>query len=99
MRATPLFPPSLDPKQSPMTHLTCGYTAATVQTDMTRSKKIAALVTDEELVLDGDNFWVVIVVGDGTFLAAWVDKDGALHTASRKSAAGAIKLASGSWGR
>ena len=30
MRATPLFAPSLDPKQSTMTHLTCGYTAATV---------------------------------------------------------------------
>ena len=30
LRALPLFPPVTDPKESTMTPLTCGYTAATV---------------------------------------------------------------------
>ena len=61
--------------------------------------QISALVTDDERVLDGDRFWVALVVGDGTYLAAWVDEDGVLKTASHKSPSGAIKLASSSWGR
>jgi hypothetical protein len=64
-----------------------------------RTAQIARLVTDEEMVLEGDEFWVVLIVGDGTYLAACVDEDGVLHTAIRKTRSGAIKLASNSWGR
>jgi len=64
-----------------------------------RSAEIARLVTDEERVLEGEAHWVALIVGDGTYLAAWVDEDGVLRTAIRKTASGAIKLASNSWGR
>ncbi len=66
---------------------------------MKYDRQIASVVTDAEMVLDGEERWVALVVGDGTYLAAWVDEDGVLHTAFRKSASGAIKLASSSWGR
>jgi hypothetical protein len=64
----------------------------------TRTPLIAALVTDEEFVEGGAEFWVVLDARDGTYLAAWVDEDGALKTATRKTASSALKLASSKWG-
>lgn len=64
-----------------------------------RDAKIQALVKDEGLVLEGGEHWVALMVGDGTYLAVWMDENGDLQTASRKTQQGAIKLASGSWGR
>ena len=61
--------------------------------------QISLLVTDEETILDGEEHWVVLVVGDGTYLAVWIDENGTLHTAQRKTVSGAIRLASESWGR
>lgn len=58
---------------------------------------LAAFVKDKT-VLDGDRFWVVTMVGDGTYLAAWVDGEGLLVTRPRRSVAGAVKLAKGRWG-
>lgn len=60
--------------------------------------QIARLVTDEESVIDGEEHWVVLVVDNG-YLAAWIDENGTLRTARRKSSSGAIRLANESWGR
>jgi len=77
-------------------------TKAPIETDdfwkKDRDPKIAALIKDEEMVVDSGNFWVVLIAVGG-FLAAWIDENGKLCTAERKSQNGAIKLASGSWGR
>lgn len=64
-----------------------------------RNVRIQPLVTDEERVIAGDEHWVVLYRADMTYLAVWVDEVGELHTAVRKTANGAIKLASNSWGR
>lgn len=64
-----------------------------------RHHQIASLVRDEEFVVDGDKFWVVVSEPDGAFTAGWIDGEGRFHRASRKSRAAALKLASTSWSR
>lgn len=51
-----------------------------------------------ETIIDGERFWVAFVNEAGTYTAAWINEDGELRTATRKSAAGAVRLAMKSWG-
>lgn len=61
--------------------------------------QIAALDIDPQMILDDGEFWAAVIVGDGTYMAIWIDEDGLMHKAVRKSGSGAIKLARDSWGR
>lgn len=64
------------------------------------NRKLHHFTVDEDLVLDCGEHWIVVFTGvPGAYLAAWVDEDGEVRTASRKSLAAAVKLASSSWGR
>lgn len=67
----------------------------------TLTAQIAAMVTDDEMILDSDSdgHWAAMLNVDGTYLALWVDENGVLHAVSRASAKSAIKLARESWGR
>lgn len=63
------------------------------------NSRLQHLVPDEELILDGGEHWVALVVEDGTYLAAWVDEGGIVRTRAYKSASRAVKRADSSWGR
>ena len=66
--------------------------------------QLAALVPNEDYLLAGEQFWCVVYTppkpfsGDPPYLAAWLDENGDLRTATRKTEAAAIKLAQSSWG-
>lgn len=64
------------------------------------NRKLHHFTVDEDLVLDCGEHWIVVFAGGpDTYLAAWVDEDGEVRTALRKSLRAAVKLAERSWGR
>lgn len=60
---------------------------------------LAALVTNPDLFIAGDHFWVVLSDGHGEYQAAWIDENGYTKTATRRYRKAALTLASESWGR
>lgn len=63
------------------------------------SEALRPLIIDDESVIVGEEFWIVIFDPARGYLAAWVDENGDVHTAIRKTVKGAANLADRSWGR
>jgi hypothetical protein len=61
-------------------------------------ERLAALVGDEELLQDGERSWAVWVLAGG-YGAAWIDENGMLISAKRKTLFSATHLAQSKWGR
>lgn len=63
-------------------------------------EQLKVLASDPEFVVDGGEFWAVILQEDGSFTAAWVTGNGDVRTETGyRSRRAAARMADSVWGQ